>query len=132
MTERRDKIRSIGLSDKNEIIVEKYVGDGEVSLHTHDFIEIAYVESGEGTHRIEGGYASPIEQGDVILLNSGVAHAYEFSPGSTAVIYNCLFDPLVLNRSITKSDDFINIVYSYLFGGLDRQDPEKEPYIVLK
>lgn len=131
MTGQPREISEIKLKNKNEIIVERYVGDEDVRFHTHDFIEIAYVESGEGTHEIQGGYSSPIEKGDVLLFNSSVAHAYFFNPGSTAVIYNCLFDPHVLDGSITKSDDFINIVYGYLFGELNRRADIK-PYIVLK
>ena len=131
MTVKPENVSAIKLKNKNEIIIERFVGDGNVRFHTHDFIEIAYIESGEGTHEIQGGYSSPIEEGDVLLFNSAVAHAYYFSPGSTAVIYNCLFDPHVLDGSITKSDDFINIVYSYLFDGLSRGG-DGQPYIVLK
>lgn len=131
MSKQSGAVSAIKLKNKNEIIVEKYESCEDVAFHTHEFIEIAYIEQGEGSHEIQGGYSSPIEKGDVILLNSSVAHSYTFKNGSTAVIYNCLFDPHLLNDSIAKSDDFINIVYSYLFDNISKNTDGK-PYIVLK
>ncbi len=120
---------TIVLSERDEIIVEKRVVERSVSLHKHGFIEIAYVESGEGVHEIADGTLSHIEKGDLVLFNSGVAHGYRVTPPSSLTVYNCLFDPSVLDSSVSAGDDFIRIVYSYLFGAQSSAD--QKPYILL-
>lgn len=120
---------TIVLSERDEIIVEKRVVEKSVELHKHGFIEIAYVDSGEGVHEIADGTVSRVEKGDLVLFNSGVAHGYRVTPPSSLTVYNCLFDPSVLDASVSASDDFIRIVYSYLFGA--PSGTEQKPYILL-
>ncbi|MBQ7446251.1 MAG: AraC family transcriptional regulator [Clostridia bacterium] len=123
---------TILLSERSEIIVEKCLVNESVDLHRHSFIEIAYVDSGEGVHEIADGYVSKIVKGDLMLFNSGVAHGYRVTPPSSLVIYNCNFDPAVLGDSVSRSDDFIQIVYSYLFETSPGQGAEQKPYILLR
>ena len=68
---------TISLNRKNEIIVQKCTVSENSSFHTHSFIEIAYIASGSGVHEIEGGYSSKVGQGDLMLFNSNVAHAFK-------------------------------------------------------
>lgn len=122
----------LSLNQKNEIIMQKCnctVGRN-VSLHKHKFIEIAYIASGNGIHDIGDGFSSRIEKGDLILLNSNVSHGFKSEDIDQLVVYNCIFDPSVLRFAITKSDDFINIVYSCLFDN-EKQNSVSKPYIVL-
>lgn len=122
----------LSLNSKNEIIMQKCnctVGRN-VSLHKHKFIEIAYIASGSGIHDIGDGFSSRIEKGDLILLNSNVAHGFKSEDVDQLVVYNCIFDPSVLRFAINKSDDFINIVYSCLFDN-EKQSSVSKPYIIL-
>ena len=120
----------LSLNKKNEIIVQRCTVDENVSFHTHNFIETAYIAAGRGVHIIEDGYSSRVEKGDLILFNSDVAHAFKVGDGGQLIVYNCIFDPSVLRFAINKSDDFINIVYSCLFEDKKRSSVSK-PYIVL-
>jgi AraC family transcriptional regulator, L-rhamnose operon transcriptional activator RhaR len=45
-------------------------------IHTHNFMEIAFVVSGHGTHHCLTGHHK-LEVGDVILLRPGVWHGYD-------------------------------------------------------
>ncbi len=45
----------------------------EVSYHSHDFLEVAYVLSGVGRYRIEDKVYD-VQEGDLIILNPGVKH----------------------------------------------------------
>ena len=45
-------------------------------LHTHSFVEIAFVIGGSGTHHSLAG-RQHLEPGDVVLLRPGVWHGYE-------------------------------------------------------
>lgn len=47
----------------------------ELQMHTHDFIEIAYVMFGEGEHQI-GGQSFPVRKGDLYIINPGVSHRF--------------------------------------------------------
>ena len=123
----------LSLNTKNEIIMQKCkctVGRN-VEMHSHRFIEIAYIASGSGIHEIGDGYSSYIEKGDLILLNSNVAHGFKSEDVDQLAVYNCIFDPSVLRYAINKSDDFINIVYNCLFDD-EKQSSVSKPYIVLK
>ena len=120
------------LSERSEIIIQRCAVEESSEFHRHSFIEIAYVESGRGVHEIADGFVSEIEKGDLVLFNAGVAHRYKVTKPESLVVYNCLFDPAVLDESVSKSDDFINIVYSFLFGPAAAQGGEPKPYIVLK
>ncbi len=122
----------LSLNKKNEIIMQKCkctVGKN-VEMHSHRFIEIAYIASGNGIHEIGDGYSSQIKKGDLVLLNSNVSHGFKSEDIGQLVVYNCIFDPSVLRFAINKSDDFINIVYSCLFGG-EKQSAVSKPYILL-
>ena len=122
----------LSLNRKNEIIMQKCkctVGKN-VELHSHRFIEIAYIASGSGIHDIGDGYSSQIKKGDLVLLNSNVSHGFKSEDVEQLTVYNCIFDPSVLRFAINKSDDFINIVYSCLFGS-EKQSSVSKPYILL-
>ncbi|MBQ7699625.1 MAG: helix-turn-helix domain-containing protein [Clostridia bacterium] len=132
MSDFQFKDNVLSLSKKNEIIIQKCkctVGR-DVELHSHRFIEIAYIASGSGIHDIGDGYSSKIEKGDLILLNSNVSHGFKSEDVGQLVVYNCIFDPSVLRFAINKSDDFINIVYSCLFDN-EKQNSVSKPYIIL-
>ena len=124
---------SVKLNNREEVLVQRCPVDEPVEYHEHDYIEIAYVDSGTGFHRVKNGASTPIGKGDLILLNPGVSHCYRIDPASKdpLVIYNCMFDPAVLNRSITKEDDFIRIVYDFLFETSRRDAPEDREYLIL-
>ena len=119
------------LNDTSEIILQKCLVTESVALHKHRFIEIAYVDAGSGIHEIAGGLLSQIEKGDLMLFNAEVAHEYRVTPPGSLTVYNCLFDPSVIDASVSESDDFIRIVYDYLFEPA-AHEPGQPPYIVLR
>lgn len=118
------------LIKKDEIILEKCAVEEHMVFHAHDFIEIVYISSGSGVHEIGDGSSSVVEQGDLMLFNSHVSHLFKVGCKGLEV-YNCLFDPSVLRFAISKSDDFINIVYSCLFDSTGKSSVSK-PYMILK
>ena len=126
--------RTLILKNREEVVLQRQKVDRPVGYHKHDYIEIAYVDSGQGFHQTEDGVAVPIAKGDLVLLNPQLAHRYALSETAKTplIVYNCMFDPAVLNESITKEDDFINIVYRFLFETSRRDDPEERNYIMLR
>lgn len=52
----------------------------QVCLHTHDFIEIAYIENGSGIH-ILGNQKQQTQQGDLFIMNANIVHGFLTSGG---------------------------------------------------
>ena len=57
-------------------------------LHTHSFVEVAFVVSGTGSHVCDAA-ATPVRAGDVLVLEPGRAHGY--SDCDELNVLNCCF-----------------------------------------
>ena len=57
----------------------RHKGSEEPEYHSHDFLEMAYVLSGEGKYRIDGKIYA-IREGDLIIINPGVLHQALYCP----------------------------------------------------
>ena len=61
------------LVKRRDIYIEKFdIGD-DSRLHTHDFIEIAYITSGKGRHSLVKSEET-VSAGDMIILSPEVPH----------------------------------------------------------
>ena len=76
-------------------------------VHTHSFIEIAVVTSGEGVHVSLAG-RQDLTVGDVILLRPGVWHGYEMCRDLD--VFNCCFSVELLERELAwmREDPILN------------------------
>ena len=81
--------------------------------HCHDFLEIVYFKSGQGTHRIEDKLYS-VTNGNIGLINTGVEHYYQINANQKREleVKNILFTPSLLGHY--SSDNFINEIYESL------------------
>jgi AraC family L-rhamnose operon transcriptional activator RhaR len=72
-------------------------------LHSHSFVEIAFVTAGAGTHLSRRG-REKLKVGDVVLLRPGVWHGYEDCQRLT--LYNCCFSSELLRGELawTRED----------------------------
>lgn len=67
----------------------------DLRIHTHDFIEIAYVYDGKGFH-IYNGVTYPVSKGELYIINSQIAHCFYPTDKTNAehlVVYNLSFLP---------------------------------------
>ncbi|SDM84230.1 AraC-type DNA-binding protein [Paenibacillus sp. yr247] len=71
------------------------------SVHSHDFIELVYLVSGQTEHLFEGE-SYRIQAGDVFIINPGEVHTYRTEPGECIEIINCLFTPELIHESLLK------------------------------
>lgn len=83
-----------------------YLHEGAAPTHTHSFVEVAVVISGEGVHHSLAG-RQPLDAGDVILLRPGVWHGYEKC--RRLDVYNCCFSTEWLQRELawTREDPLL-------------------------
>ena len=75
-------------------------------MHTHRFVEVAFVVDGSGTHDSLAGRVE-LTHGDVMLLRPGVWHAYEDC--QRLVLYNFCFSSELLHRELawTREDPLL-------------------------
>jgi AraC family L-rhamnose operon transcriptional activator RhaR len=71
-------------------------------LHSHSFVEIAFVTAGTGINVSRQG-REPLEAGDVVLLRPGVWHGYDDCQHLT--LYNLCFSNELLKRELTWTRD---------------------------
>lgn len=80
----------------------------DLNLHTHDFIEIAYVCDGKGYH-VYNDTTYPVSKGDLYIINSRTPHCFyptDQNNSEHLVVYNLCFLPQFI--------DTINIRLSIL------------------
>ena len=97
----------------DRIIVQKASVDGCCPMHSHEFIEIAYILSGIGEHAVNG-VTDTVGTGDILLLGPAVPHMFTSRPGKPLIIYNCLFESLSVESVMEEGVGFADIVYKYL------------------
>jgi AraC family L-rhamnose operon transcriptional activator RhaR len=75
----------------------------QIPLHSHSFVEVAFVIEGEGTHLSLAG-PQRLTTGDVVLLRPGVWHGYENC--DRLGLFNCCFSGELLRGELawTRED----------------------------
>jgi AraC-like DNA-binding protein len=108
---RKDELVYINRSDE----LEEYCN----VMHSHDFLEIAFVISGRGTHRV-GNREYETTRGDLFIVNFDVPHGFFQNKASDdpLVVYNCVFLPQFLDLSLFSASHFEEITSSFLFKSL--------------
>lgn len=100
-----------------------YVHDTErVTEHSHDFVELVYVASGEAEHWFEG-QSYPVHAGDVFIINPGEVHSYRIPQGQRIEIINCLFMPELISEAMLRELGVSRSMdYFYVYPFLDARE----------
>jgi AraC family L-rhamnose operon transcriptional activator RhaR len=115
------------------IYINKAFEEPQPHLHAHDFIEIAYVASGCGIHRIKDKEYS-VSKGDLFIIDHDVPHEFRSLSGNPKVdliVYNCIFQPEFLDYSLVNCRDFSNITNNLLFKSIFPEEIESPADIKL-
>ncbi|XID90324.1 helix-turn-helix domain-containing protein [Paenibacillaceae bacterium WGS1546] len=92
-----------------------------ISSHTHDFVELVFVVSGNAMHEMAGNRYT-LREGDVFVIEPNIFHSYT-ATGEETIVYNALFDPDFLRReldSLIQLPAFVQ--FFYLLPFLRRSD----------
>lgn len=81
--------------------------------HGHDTLELAYVEQGVLEHHINGE-KNILHPGDYFIVDYGVTHSYQKLSKQNLIVQNLLFYPKFLDRSLTGTRTFADMMNSYL------------------
>lgn len=103
-----------------------------MKLHAHDFIEIAYISSGKGIHRI-GGCDYTVNKGSLFVINYDIPHRFipDADEKSELVVYNCIFTPDFLDFSLINNKDFSAVAHHFLFHSFFPVEQDSVPDIRL-
>lgn len=101
-------------------------------MHRHDFIELACVISGCGTHKV-AGREYKTAKGDLFVINGDVPHGFFHDNDSSDLltVYNCVFMPQFLDISLFSASHFEEITSSFLFKSLVPDDFTPTPDLTL-
>lgn len=101
------------------IAVTGEVVRGYHTSHTHeDFIEIAFIDKGQGFQRINGR-SFPIRAGDLFLFNPNVEHDYTSHDTDPLTVINCIFQPAMIGLGDDTCRDFLDVAYRFLYHTLE-------------
>ena len=98
----------------NENINISVCRSSETDYHSHDFIELSYVESGKAVHKLNGK-KTIIQKGNYFILDYNSTHSYRQYGDEPLVIINCLFMPEFIDKTLYKCRGFNDVVNNYSF-----------------
>lgn len=101
------------IREDENISVYSYTTSQTELEHTHDFIELVYILSGSGTHKVNGCQSS-IHRGDFFFLNIGQAHTF-YSKEEMQLV-NLLVQPQFISEELLHSENALEILSLSLFG----------------
>ena len=91
-----------------------FVANGRTTkLHGHEFLEVSYITQGSMEHYLDG-QRSVLSTGDYFIVDYGTRHAYHQISEESLQVVNLLFYPGFLDRTLSGSKRFEDVVNSYL------------------
>ena len=80
------------------LAANRSVGYESVLKHSHSFVELVYVENGEGTQKLGNGQKMPLKKGDVFIIGDDTQHSIRPTcEESQFRIINILFEKDVID-----------------------------------
>lgn len=98
----------------SEVIVEKAEDFDVIDMHTHEFIEIAYVQSGHGWH-VLGENITRCVPGSIYVIDHQEAHMFMSDDSSPLMIYNLIFCAGFFGVYPSEEQNFASIMRHFLF-----------------
>ena len=96
---------------ESRIVVERGNGYDSIMKHSHEFVEVVYVESGEGLQITDSGQIR-IKKGDIFLMSGNESHSIRpLCDESEFKLVNVIFmeDVVDMDLSIFRSDRMISL-----------------------
>ena len=97
------------------------------STHSHNFLELVYIEEGSALHILNGCEAQ-IKKGNYLIIDYGVRHKYQSMGDGNVKVINCLFMPSFIDSSLKQYKQFNEIIGNYLIkidSNMLEEDPTK-------
>lgn len=113
-----------------DLFVNKHIKDTSycVGPHIHDFAELAYIYSGNGSN-IFGGRNYPLHKGVLLFINYNQSH--EIKVDSEILQCDILLSPRFISRELVNTDNFLDILTLSQYSGLSEYTELQLPYLCL-
>lgn len=89
------------------ISILKSTKTAEIDTHTHDFIELVYIKSGSGYHKIDD-MKFEVKKGDLLFINYGKTHSFRSEKGFH--LYDILLTPRFMSEELVNSENAIDLL----------------------
>lgn len=107
------KVKALdNINPSENVSVYSYMAYGTEPEHNHDFIELVYVSSGNGSHSLNGTHLD-IGRGDLFFLNIGQSHMFHSDNGMELI--NILLQPQFISEELIHSENALEILGLFLF-----------------
>lgn len=84
-----------------------------VDYHSHDYLELGYVQNGQLIHTFEGN-TTIISPGDYYIVDYGKLHSYELIGDTPLSVLNCMFIPRLFDETLSKKTQLNDISSNHL------------------
>lgn len=115
------------LKEQNEEISMCTFNHFGSSMHSHNFLELVYIEEGRATHVLNGNETT-VKRGNYLIIDYGASHKYRSIGDGTVKVINCLFLPSFLDKSLKNCRKFSEVIGNYLIridSGMLTQNPSQ-------
>ena len=85
-----------------------------VDAHSHSYLEIGYVLSGQILHKYEDR-SDTLSEGDYYIIDRGKVHEYTQIGETPLVILNCMFVPRFFHPALANQTDLASLFSSQVF-----------------
>ena len=92
--------------------IESILLTHDVPKHTHEFIELAYIEQGTLFHECNNQMQT-IRQGDYFIIDKSISHILRYT-GTPARVINVLFMPAFLDSTFSRVETFDELIKTHL------------------
>lgn len=92
-------------------------------FHAHNFIEIAYIASGCGFHKI-GDNVYPVKAGSIAVIDYDIPHLFK-SSDEPLCVYNCIFAPVFFDYMLKDSRSLDDVCSRFLSRSFYKDESEK-------
>ncbi len=117
------------LRENETIYINKVVEPVSQPAHYHDFLELEYVISGKGIHRV-GNVEIEVGSGYVFFTNFDTPHCFlSQSEKDPIILYNCVFQPETLSNVGLDFASFVSVANDRLFKIIFPQESKDTSYL---
>lgn len=99
------------LLKQDKLAILSHLGQKNVSLHEHQFLELTYITKGSAEHTLDG-QTTVVNEGDYFIVDYGSRHSYRALGDGTFDNLDCLFLPELLDP-ILKGTKSLRIVLEH-------------------
>ncbi len=105
--------RILSILQREKFLLEPHMGQKQVSMHDHAFLELTYVQSGTVEHTLDE-QTMVLREGDYLIVDYGSRHCYRALDDNGFDNLDCLFLPELLDPILKGTKSLRTLLEHYL------------------